>query len=246
MKNQPTYAIASVDNALHLAQLLQQEGSLSVSESAELLGVARSTAHRLLTMLVYRDFAEQGPDRRYRPGRVLVPAATTSALTLRRAALPALQELVDRVNETASLEVLNGTDARFVESIECRHALRVGNRSGKVFPAHQVAGGKAMLAALSAQELSRLYQESDIDLVRLRKQLALVRARGYAVNDQESEDGVTAVGVVVLGADGEPAAAVALGVPSVRFRRTAVAGWLPPLQTAAANISAALRESSVR
>ena len=68
MKNRPPYAITSVDHALRLAQVLQREGELTVSEAAERLGVARSTAHRLLAMLVYRDFAEQGPDRRYRAG----------------------------------------------------------------------------------------------------------------------------------------------------------------------------------
>ena len=55
MKNAPSYSIASVDSALQLATALQVEGSLSVSEAAERLGVARSTAHRLLAMLVYRD-----------------------------------------------------------------------------------------------------------------------------------------------------------------------------------------------
>ena len=66
MKNEPPYAITSVDHALRLALILQREGQLTVSEAAERLGVARSTAHRLLAMLVYRDFAEQGTDRRYR------------------------------------------------------------------------------------------------------------------------------------------------------------------------------------
>jgi IclR family acetate operon transcriptional repressor len=67
VKNKPPYAIESVDHALVLAQLLQQEGSLRVTDAAERLGVSRSTAHRLLAMLVYRDFAEQTDDRRYRP-----------------------------------------------------------------------------------------------------------------------------------------------------------------------------------
>ena len=59
MRNKPAYAIESVDHALHLAQLLQQEGPLRVTDAAGRLGVSVSTAHRLLAMLVYRDFAEQ-------------------------------------------------------------------------------------------------------------------------------------------------------------------------------------------
>jgi DNA-binding MarR family transcriptional regulator len=64
MKNKPAYGIDSVDHALHLATVLQQEGPLRVTDAAQRLGVAPSAAHRLLAMLVYRDFAEQDVDRR--------------------------------------------------------------------------------------------------------------------------------------------------------------------------------------
>ena len=67
-KTPPAYAIASVDHALRLATILQLEGNLTVAEAAERLGVARSTAHRLLQMLVYRDFAVQHPGRQYGAG----------------------------------------------------------------------------------------------------------------------------------------------------------------------------------
>lgn len=246
MKNRPLYAIASVDAALHLAQLLQQEGSLSVSEAAELLGVARSTAHRLLAMLVYRDVAEQSEDRRYRPGPVLGAAPAAPSLALRRTALPHMESLVARVDETASLQVRVGTDVRFVDSVECGRALRVGDRSGKVLPAHKVAGGKALLAALDDSELTALYSVSEVDLPRLRKQLALVRARGWALNDRETEDDVTAVGVVVLGQQHLPFGALSLAVPSARFRRTDTATYVAPLLAAAHAVGDDLRALSAR
>lgn len=75
LKNPPPYAIASVDHALRAAAMLQLEGGLTVSQVAERLGVARSTAHRLLAMLVYRDFAVRDEDRVYRAGPVLELAA---------------------------------------------------------------------------------------------------------------------------------------------------------------------------
>lgn len=246
MKNRPAYAIASVDAALHLAQLLQQEGSLSVSEAAELLGVARSTAHRLFAMLLYRDVAEQGADRRYRPGPVLGPAPAAPSLALRRTALPHMQSLVARVDETASLQVRVGADVRFVDSVECSRALRVGDRSGKVLPAHKVAGGKALLAALDDGELADLYAASDVDLSRLCKQLALVRSRGWALNDRETEDDVTAVGVVVLGPEHRPVGALSLAVPSARFRRTDTTAYVDPLLAAAHAVGDDLRALAVR
>ena len=96
MKTPPTYAIASVDHALRLATMLQLEGTLTVADAAERLGVARSTAHRLLQMLVYRDFALQDEARTYHAGPVLQLAEHSRSRTslLRSAALPLLLQIV--------------------------------------------------------------------------------------------------------------------------------------------------------
>ena len=131
------------------------EGELTVTEVAARLGVARSTAHRLLAMLVYRDFAVQTENRAYRAGPVLELAAhsQSEASRLRAVALPHVAALVDVVDESANLMIRTGDTARFVASVECRQALRVGNREGMVFPAHRVTGGLVLLAELSQSEL---------------------------------------------------------------------------------------------
>jgi len=123
--------VSSVDHALRIATMLQLEGELTVSQVAERLDVARSTAHRLLAMLVYRDFAEQGEDRRYHAGPVLqrTPATPSDAALLRRVAVPRMQVLVAKVNETCNLQVRVGTEVRFLESVECDRPLRVGDRA---------------------------------------------------------------------------------------------------------------------
>ena len=145
MKNRPAYAIASVDSALLLATLLQQEGAMRVTDVAARLGVSVSTAHRLLGMLVYRDFAEQLPDRRYAAGPVLRrgPVQQASVTRLREVALPHLRRLVDAVGETANVMVLAGSDVRFVATVESDQVLRVGDRTGRTLPAHLSSGGKA-------------------------------------------------------------------------------------------------------
>lgn len=144
MKNKPSYSVTSVDHALHLASLLQQEGPMRVTDAAERLGVSPSTAHRLLAMLVYRDFAEQTPDRRYRAGKVLRPAEMSEApvALLRRVALPHLQRLVDETQESANVMVLAGTEVRFIATVECDQILRVGDRVGRSLPAHMTSGGR--------------------------------------------------------------------------------------------------------
>ncbi|MEV0590625.1 IclR family transcriptional regulator [Nonomuraea cavernae] len=219
----------SVDHALQLAVLLQVEGPFGVGEAAERLGVAPSTAHRLLAMLVYRDFAIQTRDRRYAAGPVLSLGASSQSRTalLRSVAMPHLAALVERVRESANLVILAGDHVRFIGSVECAQALRVGNREGMVFPAHLASGGKVLLADLPPERLDALYSEEKwagrLDrrpsLGSLRRELRTVRERGFAINAGKTESGVTAVGRPVRGEDGRVLAALSVSLPTVRFSR---------------------------
>jgi IclR family transcriptional regulator, acetate operon repressor len=248
MKNKPRYAIDSVDHALHLAALLQQEGPLRVTDAAERLGVSRSTAHRLLSMLVYRDFAEQGDDRQYRPGTVLRPVVTSEApvALLRRVALPHLHALTERVDESTNMMVLAGTEVRFVATVESSQILRVGDRVGRALPAHLASGGKALLATLSTPDLAALYQDTsnEVDMSRLRRELGLVRRRGFAINDQRTEAGLTAIGEAVRDPSGSACAAVSIALPRARFDHERLSGWVSALSAAVAHIEQDLARQS--
>ena len=252
LKSPPPYTITSVDNALRIAAMLQLEEALTVSEVAERLGVARSTAHRLLAMLVYRDFAEQDESRAYRAGPVLELAAHSHSLTsrLRAAAISHLQWLVDVLDESANLIVRTGDTARFIASVESRQSLRVGSREGMVFPAHRVTGGLLMLAELDADELESVYAEARYvdragerpDLNRLRRELETIRHNGFAVNQDRSERGVVAVGVPVRSPDGTTLAGLSISMPSVRYERRALPHLVSTLTEAADALEADLGE----
>src|ERR1700728_2541021 len=110
-----TDRLTSVDNALWLLQLVAKRQALRVSEAADLLGVARSTAHRLLTALRRRDFLMQDkPNGAYRPGPALhaIGMVAISRLDIRRIAQPVLEQLRDKTRETGRLGVLEGTMMR--------------------------------------------------------------------------------------------------------------------------------------
>lgn len=214
----PAYAIRSVDHALRLATALQVEGGLTVTDAAERLGVARSTAHRLLQMLVFRDFAAQDEQRIYRPGAVLslVDAHESRIALVRTTALPHLRRLVSIVNETANLGVLVGATTRFVASVECEQALRVTSREGMAFPADRTTSGMLLLADMPTNEAVALCGEST-DLSRLRLDISRIRRQGFFVNQERSERGVVAVGVPVRDTDGRAIAGLAVSMPSVRY-----------------------------
>jgi DNA-binding IclR family transcriptional regulator len=232
VQNEPVYRIESVDHALRLAVLLQQEGPLRVFEAAERLGVARSTAHRLLAMLVYRDFAWQDEDRRYHAGPVMrQEPASRPASALRRVALPHMRALVASTAETVNLVVRTGDRVRFVATVECDRLLRVGDREGRLLPAHAASGGLALLAALPPRRLAEVYRDpdADVDLPALARTLGRVRRQGFGLNNQATERGVTAIGHAVRGPDGEAVAALSLSMPTVRFSRAQLPAWVAAL-----------------
>jgi IclR family acetate operon transcriptional repressor len=224
----------SVDNALRLLLLLRRDGLLRVTQVADELGVAHSTAHRLLASLRHRGFVVQDGSRAYRPGPAcaeLGSAAYVLGLT------PLVRERLERLNaevgETVHLVVRTGRDVRFIDGVEGSQVLRVGSRTGMVLPAHRTSGGKALLAELPADQLAALYGE---ELDAFRRELATTRRRGYGVNVEESERGVVALGVAVHDADGRAVAAITVAAPSARFRRQEMAAVLPALRAAAARI----------
>jgi DNA-binding IclR family transcriptional regulator len=246
LKTPPAYVVTSVDHALRVAVMLQMEGPLTVSQVADRLDVARSTAHRLLSTLVYRDFAAQDDQRRYHAGPVLALArrAHAGSSRLREAALPALQQVVDVVGETANLTVRTGATARFLASVECAQVLRVGSREGMAFPAHRTTGGLVLLATLAPEDVEALYPEEEYagrpeerpDLAKLAADLAKVRKSGFALNRERSERGIVAVGVPVRGEDGGAVAGLSVSMPSVRYDRHRLPVLVETLKRAAARI----------
>jgi IclR family acetate operon transcriptional repressor len=243
-KQPPKYPIDSVNNALRLLSLVGNHPAVRVSDIADDLGVAVSTAHRLLAQMEYGDFIVQDEvSRMYRPGTALLDLAQMlSPGESLGYARPVMQELAERIRETVSLQVLRGSDVLFLESVEAPQLLRVSSRAGAVLPAHCVSGGKALLSQLTEQQIIEMYpkvrlpqvtENSITDRRVLLAELDKVRRLGYATNFGESEPEVSGVGVVIPVADGLAARALAVGAPKSRLSKRRVV-----------EIAEALRESA--
>jgi len=227
---EPAYPITSVDNALRLLLLFGEQESVRLTEACAYLDVAHSTAHRLLAMLIHRGFVRQDPKTRaYRPGPSLteIGLKVVQRMDVRSRARPLLERLAAQFEETVHLVTLEGKDARFIDAVESRKALRVAQRTGTVLPAHCTSAGKALLAELPEEELRRLYSEPD-SLVRqtdrslstfaqLTAALEEIRLTGVATNYEESEEGVGSAAIALKDSSGTAVAAVAVAVPTNRL-----------------------------
>jgi IclR family transcriptional regulator, acetate operon repressor len=224
----PLYPIASVDNALRLLLLLRERPSIRLSDAANELAVANSTAHRLLAMLAHHGFVRQDRDRAYRPGPALldVGLAAVRDLDARIVCRPLLETLSAATGETVHCGVLEAATIRYVDAVESTRVLRVAGRTGMLLPAHCSAAGKALLSRLDPSELRRRYPRDRLETVTahsidtfagLGRALGRVRRSGFAVNRNESEEGVAAVAVAVDDELGRPLAAVSCAAPLARM-----------------------------
>ncbi|MBB4688335.1 IclR family transcriptional regulator [Amycolatopsis jiangsuensis] len=240
----PTYPLKSVDHALQVLAVLQTGAAVTVGDVAQLLGIGRSSAHRVLSALVHRDYAEQGVTREYRAGHRLPanPAGRGPLGRLWRSAAPAVKELAEQLNETVFLQVLRGRDVHFVATVEARQAVRVGDRTGLVLPAHMVSGGRAMLATMSDEDVIALYSGSRLgaDPRSLRHTLDDVRRKGFGTNVTETRSGFVALGVAVGGTEDHAHSAVSLGVPEFRYVPGRLPEYLTALRRAASEIGAVI------
>lgn len=202
---EPKYLIGSVDGALQLLQLLRDEGSLRVMTAADHLGVSRSTAHRLLNMLVYRGFAAQDEDRIYQPGPGMnvPPVRTDSIRSFKIRSEPLFAEFVRELGETVSLITRFGTTTRFIETYVSENTFAVSSRRGQILPAIHSSAGKVLLSLLSDESLAQLYRSRSAALSRnhlspkqfqaFLQEIQNVREVGYALNLGQTEPGLSAI-----------------------------------------------------
>lgn len=206
----PSYLVGSVDRALQLIELLRDRGSLSLTAVSEELGVAPSTAHRLLGTLAHRGYVRQDPESRaYRSGRALLQLAlgATAGLDVRGAARPELEGLAATVGETVHLARLEGDHVVFLDSVESTRAVRVTSRVGTALPAHCTASGKVLLAGMGVEEVRALLPDPLPQVTprtrtsrdALERELVRIRRNGFATNFGESEPDLSAVAVAIEG-----------------------------------------------
>jgi DNA-binding IclR family transcriptional regulator len=227
---QPAYPIESVGRALRLLTVVAERGSVSVSAAADQLGVARSTAHRMLSTLLAEGFVRQDPvTKGYGPGRRMLEVGLSALrnLDVRAAARPELEALRDELGETVHLVLLEGTHILFVDSVESNRAVRVGSRTGMQMAAHCTAAGKVILAALPPAAIEEylgalppgLTPNSITGLDAVRAELAEVASRGWATNFEESEDGLSAVAVAIPEPSGIARSSITVSLPAERLPR---------------------------
>ena len=216
--------LQSVLAALDLLDCFAQREEFGVSELARNIGVAKSTAHRLLTTLCARGFAERDEESgRYRLGLHLYELGhlAVSRSDIRNAALPILQDMHQRTGATAHIGVPDGDEVIYLERIIGRESLQRGPRSAAASPSVSTSSGKAMYAFSPRFVDGRLHGPAPEAFAPTRTWPAGTGSpsrrrvkRGFALSVDESIKGLTSIAAPVLGHDGVARAAVSLVGPT--------------------------------
>ncbi len=232
-----------------LERLAAARGALSVSEIGRATGIHVSTAHRLLRTLACRGYVEQdGGTRAYRLGpRVFeLGSSYLSALDLTSIARPYLEALRDKLDETIHLAIYNSGDVVEIGKASGNQAITVSVRLGQRYPAYCTALGKVLLAFLPPQQLERFFAEVRLErrtrntITRkadLLRELAEVRRRGYALDDEEMEANLCCVGVPIRDHTGRVMAALSVAMPKMRFKAAMIPEWVRLLGETGGQIS---------
>ncbi|MEA2622460.1 MAG: IclR family transcriptional regulator, regulon repressor [Chloroflexota bacterium] len=220
-----------VDRVVDILEAFPRLGpELGVSDVSRALGLKKATTHRLLASLLRRGMVAQDPiSRRYRLGIKLweLGSLATSQVDWVDRVKPYLQHLTDVSGETTHLAVLNDGQVLYVDKVESSRSLRMPSQVGRRLPVHCTGVGKSLVAFLPDEVLkgivarrgmAQMTAHTVTDLAILQQDLARARERGYAIDNEEIDEGLTCIAAPVRDHTSHVVAAISIAGPTSRFK----------------------------
>lgn len=245
--------IQSVERALQILDLFNEQATeLKITDISKQMGLNKSTIHSLLKTLQLHGYIDQNPENgKYRPGMKLVERGhfVVSTMDIRQKAKSWLTELSRCTGQTTHLGILDGCEGVYIEKIEGKLAAIAYSRIGRRLPVHATAIGKVLIAWLSEAELNTLLEGYHYNTFTpstlatreaLLAALAQTRTQGYALDNEENEQGVRCVAVPVWDHKSRVSAALSLSTLTSRVDDEELARYRLRLEEAGLQLSKAL------
>lgn len=196
-----------------------------LSQLARELGLPKSTTSRILGALERQGLIRRDRNSAYLGGEVLLKYASAqnqdSALINRMR--PVLETLAEKTSESINLAVPGSDDLKLIDQVDGKHLLGATNWIGRNVPYHASALGKVLLAfgaaSLPAGNLQSKTARTITSRTQLNSELEKVRKAGFAIIDNELENGLVAVAAPVFNHDGKVVAAISISGPDARINR---------------------------
>jgi DNA-binding IclR family transcriptional regulator len=225
------YRVQVLDRSFRILDALAAAPEeLSPTELAGSLRLHKSTIHRLLVVLENQRFIRRTPEGKYGLGTKLIEMGSRAMeqLDLGEHAIPFLRHLVEETGETAHISVLSGTEMMSIANVTGRWTLTTPSTVGRRTQIYCTAVGKAFIAFLAEERLEPLLRRLQFRALTrrtitsspaLRTELARIRRRGFAVDNEEVEDGLRCIGAPVRDYTGEVVASISIAGPVFRIQK---------------------------
>lgn len=246
--------VQSLARALGILDELGRHGGKSLSEMAKLVALPKSTVHRLLTTMETSRYVQFDRDTHlWSVGAQAFAVGTAFVQTqdLGQLGRSTMRALVAQVDHSANISVPEGSGMCYVGQVPTRHAALGVVRPGACLPMHTTAAGKALMAQwdddeierfLTRRLLTRRTANSIVDPHQMREELAEVRERGYAIDDEEHAEGLRCVAAVVTDRYGMPKASLSVTDKVYRLGRAQLAELGPTMMAHARQMSRTLEK----
>ena len=207
----------------------EKKGGLGVTEIANRMDINKSSVYRILSTLVQYGYIEQEEETsRYKLGYKFLEVSSRllESIDIRKEAFPYLQQLENETNEVIHLVVYDQGEVVYIEKLDGGETLRMHSKVGKRAPMHCTSVGKAILAHLPDEVvldvLSRKGMPAHTSYTitnqeQFLKELQFVRERGYALDNEENEYGITCMAVPLFDHTGKVISAMSISGPSIRM-----------------------------
>ena len=244
--------VGVVTKVRHILETLHDAPSgLQLKDVAQLTGINKSTAYRFLAHLEHDGYVFRDSSGAYAIGVRLARLASGSSYqtTLRKLSRPILQQLWRVTGETVNIAVLDGREVLYLDVMESSHTFRLVSQVGMRRPVYCTALGKAMLAFIPEEEQQYFFDGMSFErftphtirgAAQLRKEFALIRQRGYSIDNEEAYLGSRCIGAPIFEASGKIAAALSVSGPTTRVTRERVPAMAASAKNAAMAISRTL------
>jgi IclR family transcriptional regulator, KDG regulon repressor len=223
------YRVQVIDRASDiLGALAEGQGVASLADLCAELKLHKSTIHRLLMVLERHRLVDKDPETgKFRLGLRLfeLGSKAIAVMDLRRYARPYVGRVLQETGETTHFCVLDHGELLYIEKMEPERSVRMACTVGTRAPAYCTAVGKSILAELPEAEVEAIVRQSGLKkisrntittLPKLKAELKAIRLRGYAIDDEEKEEGLRCVGAAVRDHTGRAIAAISVSGPVFR------------------------------
>ncbi len=244
------YTVHSVDRCLRILETLAECGQETrVALLCRKVGLHSSTMVRLLSALMKRGFVEKNPENGlYRLGLKCfqIGLSALNQIDLRWIARPLLEDLSRKTEETVNLTVLQGKEVACIERIDSPGFINIQIPLGSRLPLYSSAGGKALLAHLEDEQINLILREKGLkgftentitDFPTLKKELAGIRERGYAVDNEELYYGIRCVAAAIFDHHRRVVGAVSISGTTARITKERIPELAQVVQETSRNIS---------